>query len=51
MEKKKENPITPSSTNTVVHFYLDDQNQRSTLVFTLPDVKPRHEVGLEPTIS
>ena len=27
-----ENPITPSSTNTVVHFYLDDQNQRSTLV-------------------
>ena len=27
-----ENPITPSSTNNVVHFYLDDQNQRSTLV-------------------
>ena len=27
-----ENPITPSSTNTIVHFYLDDQNQRSTLV-------------------
>ena len=46
-----ENPITPSSTNTIVHFYLDDQNQRSTLVFTLPDVKPRHKVGLEPTIS
>ena len=62
-----ENPITPSSTNTVVHFYLDDQNQRSTLVphsarcktkarggtrtHDLATLKPRHEVGLEPTIS
>ena len=27
-----ENPITPSSTNTIIHFYLDDQKQRSTLV-------------------
>ena len=31
-KKKKENPITPSSTNTVVHFYLDNQNQRISLV-------------------